>query len=103
MSYRQIQDVSELSLNGLSFWDGSPIQKILFFILVEHVLGPLIYPSSRNADVGCPDVLLVGVLHVIGLRGRPVMHLEIPCQVYSHASDVGSRGTQALAKQFGGP
>ena len=30
MSYRQIQDVSELSLNGLSFWDGSPIQKFYF-------------------------------------------------------------------------
>ena len=32
MSYRQIQDVSELSLNGLSFWDGSPIQKFYFFL-----------------------------------------------------------------------
>ena len=80
-----------------------PSRKFYFLFLVEHVLGPLIYPGSRNADVGCPDVLLVGVLHVIGLRGRPVMHLEIPCQVYSHASDVGPRGAQALAKQFGGP
>ena len=33
-----------------------------------------------------------GVLHVIGLRGRPVMHLEIPSQVYSHASDDGPEG-----------
>ena len=42
MSYRQIQDVTELSLNGLSFWDGSPIQKFYFLFLVEHVLGPLL-------------------------------------------------------------
>ena len=36
MSYRQIQDVTELSLNGLRLWDGPPIQK---FYLTNNLSG----------------------------------------------------------------
>ena len=80
--------MSELSLNRLGLWDGPPIQNFIFYFLVEHVLGSL-YPGSCNAEVWCPDVLLVGDIAFSGLRGRPVMHREIPGQVYSRASDDG--------------